>query len=305
MSVESCMRKIVVSGATSMLGTALINVAVENNVEVYALVRNNPNRLSRIEDLPGVHLIFADIASLGEVKDIPTDCDVFYHFAWAGTSKEQREDAYIQENNIRYTLDAVDLAHRCGCKKFVGAGSQAEYGPTEGVIDDATRCNPVTAYGAAKLSAGILSKKLCEKYGMIHIWTRVFSVYGPHDNAGTMLNYAIDKFSKKEEARFSAATQMWNYLYETDAGMMFYLIGEKVEESKLYRFANRDSRPLKEFIYDIASYMHSEDKCIFAEEESCACGIETCDDSLFSDIDYQPQVGFRFGIKSIISARNE
>lgn len=299
------MKKIVVSGATSMLGTALIHAAVENNTEVYALVRNNPNRLSRIEGLPGVHLVYTDISSLKEVNDIPSDCDVFYHFAWVGTNKEQRDDAYIQEKNIRYTLDAVDLAKRCGCKKFVGAGSQAEYGPTEGIIDDTTRCNPSTAYGAAKLSASILSKKLCEKYEMIHIWTRVFSVYGPHDNAGTMLNYAIDKFSKKEEAKFSAATQMWNYLYETDAGKMFYLIGEKVEESKLYRLANRDSHPLKDYIIELASYFDSQEKCFFDKEKNSVYGIETNADNLFSDIGYQPQVSFLEGIKCIVNARKE
>ena len=41
----------------------------------------------------------------------------------------------LQLQNIQYTLDAVRLAKRLGCKVFVGAGSQAEYGRYEGKLD--------------------------------------------------------------------------------------------------------------------------------------------------------------------------
>ena len=66
-----------------------------------------------------------------------------------------------------------------------------------------------------------------------------------------MINYAIDRFMKGETARFSSAEQMWDYLYEDDAGRMFYLIGELVNENQVYCIASGESRPLKEFIMEL------------------------------------------------------
>ena len=301
------MRKIIVTGATSMLGTALIEVAVENKTEVYALIRKDTKRMDRLVESPFVRVVYGDLTSLKEVNDLPQDCDTFYHFAWAGTNKAERDNPTIQESNIRYTLDAVELAHNCGCKKFIGSGSQAEYGPTDGLIDDDTRFAPATSYGASKHAAGLLSRKLCEKYKMTHIWGRIFSVYGPHDNEGTMLNYAIEQFSKGEEAKFSSATQMWNYLYEKDAGYIFYLLGALINHSDEYRIASDISKPLRDYIVKVAKIMNSEELCVFSghkDSDAHVYGIETCDNRLFKDIGFHPQVGFDDGIKIIIDSRS-
>ena len=51
----------------------------------------------------------------------------------------------MQEPNIQYTMDAVCLAKRLGCKLFVGAGSQAEYGRVDGKIGSNTPVNPEVA----------------------------------------------------------------------------------------------------------------------------------------------------------------
>ena len=188
------MKKIIVTGATSMLGTALVDVAVGKGTEVYAIVRPDSSRLDRLNGSDLVHVVKCVIDDLDKLSGIPSDCDALYHFAWEGANKEERENPMTHARNIKHTLDAVEAAQRFGCKKFIGAGSQAEYGPVNGPIDENTPCNPKTAYGIGKLSAGLLSGKLCEKYGITHIWGRVFSVYGPHDNKGTMIDYAIDQF---------------------------------------------------------------------------------------------------------------
>lgn len=63
----------------------------------------------------------------------------------------------------------MKLAHKLGCSKFIGAGSQAEYGPVDGVIFYDPKTESVTAYGMAKLCANMLSRKMCEKTGIRHI----------------------------------------------------------------------------------------------------------------------------------------
>ena len=294
------MKKIIITGATSMIGIALTEVAIREGTEVYAIIRPDTKRRDRIIKSPLVHTVFASLDTLNTVNDsIPRDCDVLYHFAWLGTNKETRDDPQVHEKNIRYTLDVVELAERLGCHRFIGAGSQAEYGPVDGVIDENTRFNPVTSYGIAKYAAGILSRKLCEKKGIKHIWGRIFSVYGPHDNEGTMLNYAIDCFNKGEVAKFSSGTQLWNYLYESDAGEMFYRMGQREIAPKTYFIASQESRQLKDYIDTLMAVYGSKAKAEFdTGQDSYSLNVDV-EDSL-NALGYKHQISFEAGIQKML-----
>lgn len=297
------MKRIILTGVTSMIGTALTEVAVRNGIEVYAILRPGTKRIDRLIASPLVHPVYGTLEELVKIEGLPDDCDVFYHFAWAGTSRETRDDPWIHEKNIRYTLDAVELAKKCGSRRFVGAGSQAEYGPVDGVIDENTKYNPVTAYGIAKYAAGIMSRKLCEKAGMEHVWGRIFSVYGPHDNEGTMLEYAIRCWVGGETAKFSSATQSWNYLYESDAGEMFYRFGDDGIPSGTYLVANPESRILREYIEIMMKEYGEAAVSEFASVSSTQMpGLEVDTKRTMEIINYIPQVTFGEGSGRMIEA---
>lgn len=104
----------------------------------------------------------------------------FYHLGWEGTDKENIKSAAIQIKNIDNSLKAVELAKKLNCKRFVGVGSQAEYGRKDHKIKE-EETNPEIAYGKAKLEAYKRTKLLASKYGIDHIWCRIFSVYGEYD----------------------------------------------------------------------------------------------------------------------------
>lgn len=284
-----------------MVGVALVEEAVTNGIEVFAIIRPDSRRRDRLPNSGLVHIVESDLDGIKYIEGIPAACDVFYHFAWLGTDKSQRNNPIIQAKNIPYTFDAVDLAKRCGCKKFIGAGSQAEYGPVDGVIDDETRFAPNMAYGIAKYASGLLSRRLCDEYGLIHIWGRIFSVYGKYDNEGTMLDYAIKSFLNREKAQFSAGVQMWDYLYERDAGKIFLLLGVKCDQSASYRIANGKSRKLKEYICIIAKKMNAENLSMFSnptDKEQFGLSAETL--SLEKKIGYRPCTPFEEGIDKTI-----
>lgn len=296
------MKKIVVTGATSMIGTALIEVAVREKTEVYAIIRPGTNRMDRLVSSPLIHIVYGTLDSLGQIKDIPNDCDVLYHFAWVGTSKQTRDDPDIQEQNIRYTLDAVELAKKTGCRRFIGAGSQAEYGPVDGIIDENTKFNPVISYGIAKYAAYILSRKLCEKLRLEHVWGRIFSVYGPHDNEGTMIKYALECWEKGEVAQFSTGTQYWNYLYESDAGEMFFRMGQKDVPVDTYFVANIDSKPLREYIDILIKVYGEKAKVEFvSNNQKSIIGLNIDMSRTMKILKYKPVIPFKLGIERIIS----
>lgn len=299
------MQKIVVTGATSMIGVALIEEAIRQNVKVLAIVRENSKRIVRLPKSNFVKIVSCDIENLDSINIEGEKYDVFYHLAWNYTDKEGRNNSILQAKNINTTLCAVELAYKFGCHKFVGAGSQAEYGKVDGIISPDTYTNPEVPYGIAKWAAGNLAKRLCDKYDMTHVWGRIFSVYGRYDNEGTMLTYAIDRFLEGEPAQFSAATQMWNYLNEHDAGKIFYLLGKKENVKGIYCIAHPESQMLREYIVELRNSFGENAECRFAENDlkSSLVGLQADVSKLISDINFTPEVSFKQGIREMIEYR--
>ncbi len=288
-----------------MIGHALMEVAVREGNEIYAIIRPGTKRKDRIINSPKVHLVYSELDTLSRIGSITEKCDVLYHFAWAGTEKEKRDDPIVQEKNIRYTLDAVELAEKCGCSRFVGVGSQAEYGFVDGRIDENTKYAPILSYGSAKYAASIMSRKLCEKKSIDHVWGRVFSVYGPHDNEGTMLDYAIKCWNKGEIAKFSSGKQYWNYLYESDAGEMFYRLGDYRIKEGIYFIAHYNSLPLREYIEQMMDVYGKDIKAEFEQRNSVNVnGLSVKMDDMIQRIGYMPKIEFREGIRKMIEARS-
>lgn len=295
------MKSVVITGATSMLGVALIRECIAQNVRVYALARSNSSKLTRIPQSPLVTIVECGLDRFIEA-DIEQQCDVFYHFAWEGTTGITRDDPFVHYKNIGYSLAAIELAKRCGCKKFIGAGSQAEYGIYAGKLYPSTRVDPVSSYGVAKYAAGKLCAKICEGYGMTCIWPRIFSVYGENDRENALIKYAIRQFMTGNEAQFSSATQKWNYLCERDAGRIFYLLGQENVKGGVYNVASADTRPLKEFISDIWEVCGCRGACIFASpSDAPVVSLDPDITSLVDAIGWMPNTIFKDEICNMIN----
>lgn len=299
------MKKIIVTGATSMIGVAVIEEAIKNNIQVLAIVRKECNKLDRLPNSNLVKIIKCDLENLCQIP-FEEQYDVFYHFAWRGTNKIERTNVMVQAKNISDTIKAVQLAKRMKCRKFIGAGSQAEYGIVKDVISENTKTDPVIAYGVAKLSAGKLAKCLCEQYGISFVWGRIFSVYGRYDNEETMINYALNNLLQGRDAHFSVATQKWNYLNEHDAGKIFYLLGKCNNIKGIYCIANEKSMRLKDYIEMIEKQVNSNAKCIYSGNSKDFSDVELQVDisKLKNDINYHRFIPFIDGIQEIVRFKN-
>ena len=142
----------------------------------------------------------------------------------------------------------MKLAGFFGCKTFIGAGSQAEYGRVEGSLKPDTPAFPENGYGIAKLCAGQLTRILCGQLGIKHIWTRILSVYGPFDGEKTMVISSLRKMIKGEESLFTKGEQEWDYLFSEDAAKAMYLIAQKGIGNKIYVIGSGKTRKLMDYI---------------------------------------------------------
>ena len=74
------MKRIVVTGATSMIGTALIEECIRHDIEVYAVVRAGSSKTKRLPESARIHQIECELEKLEELPaKITGECDTFFH----------------------------------------------------------------------------------------------------------------------------------------------------------------------------------------------------------------------------------
>ncbi len=300
-----CERKrAIVTGATGAIGTALVRELAANGTEVLVFVRDSSARNGNIPEHPLVKRISCSLEDLSAVR--PPDgrpYDVFYHLAWAGASGPGRGDMYLQNRNVRYALDAVLAAERFGCRLFIGAGSQAEYGPSDTPLRPDTPARPRTGYGIAKLCAGQMTRELARQRGLSHIWVRILSVYGPCDGPRTMVMSAIDRLQKGGIPEFTKAEQQWDYLYSGDAARALRLLGEKGKDGKVYVLGSGTARPLADYIREIRDVVSPGSplgfgRLPYAPDQSMYLRADIS--ALEADTGWRPSVPFAEGIREIL-----
>lgn len=245
---------LVITGPTGAIGMALINNCIENKIPVLAICHRGS---ARIKQIPENEFVTIVEASLNEYERLDASAaagvkyDTFIHLAWNGTFGDTRNNMELQADNIRYALNAVELAARLGCSTFIGAGSQAEYGRVGEPLTPQTPAFPENGYGIAKLAAGNMTRIRCKQLGMKHIWTRILSVYGPFDGNYTMVMSTLNKMLAGEETHFTAGDQIWNYLYSEDAAKILMEFAEHGADGAVYCLGSEEARPLKEYIKEM------------------------------------------------------
>lgn len=254
--------RFVVTGATSFLGLSLCRRLLLGQNEVFAVCRKKSTKVGALPESPYLSVVFADMCGYGQLHKVIDDADVFINLAWEGTEHGGRTLPDVQRQNVENSRKAVLAAKRMGCKLFVQAGSQAEYGTVLDVITEGTPCHPFSEYGKAKLrmqqDGFILSEKLDIKY--LHL--RIFSLYGEEDHPWTLVMSSLKRMMNNEPVDLSPCTQNWNFLYVKDAAEQIYLLCQYVLRNPKYKadvfnIASKDTRVLKDFVSEMYSLSQS------------------------------------------------
>ena len=176
--------------------------------------------------------------------------DAWIHFAWDGVGSAGRSDTNIQIENIQNAKKAYLYAKLLGARKFLFAGSQAEYG-----IGNHRVPMPVSPYGKAKLSFGrwateqSLLSEIYDDAPMQFIHMRIYSVYGSGDHETSLVNTVLRAALRHEAITLGPCEQRWNYLEVHDlARAIRILLRSEDTRTGIYDIAGSDSRMLKKYV---------------------------------------------------------
>ena len=298
------MQRAIITGATGAIGMALIKELIRHNVEVLILKHPGSGRNERIPLHPLVSCRDCALEQLYEIKnDTGKKYDVFFHLAWAGTFGDARSDQYMQLRNVRYSLDAVAAAKAFGCERFIGAGSQAEYGNSRTKLTAETPTFPNNGYGYAKLCAGQMTRDYACQLGLEHIWVRVLSVYGPYDGEKTMIMSVLNQLVQGVTPKLTSGEQEWDYLYSEDAAKALYLLAESGKNKKIYVLGSGKARKISEYVEEIRVIVNPKVDIAFGAvpyHENQIMYLCADIEELKNDIGFQPEVSFAQGIREVL-----
>ncbi len=206
------MRTLLVTGATGFVGRATLTSARARGFDVHAVARRAPP-----PDLaPEARWHRADLLATDDRARLLVDVRPTHllHLAWIAEHGRYWE----APENDAWVDASVDLAARfaaMGGKRFVGAGSCAEYDWSDGSLaagtckEGITPCRPSTLYGRSKLR---FCEHLAAHPSLSQSWGRLFFLYGPWEDPRRLVPTIIQSLLEGRPARLGPGSAVRDFL---------------------------------------------------------------------------------------------
>lgn len=241
--------RILLTGATGFLGSYVAADLIAGGHDVAVLQRPQSDswRLAPLRERLAIV-----IGTLGDIPGLRPALEAFrpegiVHLGWEGVGNMDR-DKPVQARNVPHTLELAALAADVGARAFIGAGSQAEYGPYHRAIGEEDIPRPTTLYGMAKLAAATMAGHLCEQRQLRFAWLRIFSTYGPKDADYWLIPSLIRTLRKGQRMPLTACGQKWGFLHARDAATAFRIVLTNESATGIFNLGSPDAASLKEVV---------------------------------------------------------
>lgn len=299
------MKKAIVTGATGFVGGWLVKELVSQGVKVIAVVRSEESDIKALQQNDNIRIV---VCPLEEINTLPLrildeDIDVFYHFAWAGTSGMNRADIKLQLSNVTATCDAVKAASEVGCLKFVNAGSIMEYEAMQYIPADGTKPGLSNIYSTSKQAADFMAKTLAVSLKISYVNAIISNIYGAGEKSARLINTTIRKFLSKERTTFTHGEQLYDFIYVSDAARAFFLLGKSGKAYTSYYIGNPIPQPLKDFIIKIRNVVDENIKLTFGEMPFQGALLKYTEfekEKLYKEFGFETEITFEQGIQKTI-----
>lgn len=175
--------RIFLTGGTGFIGSHLLQLALIEGHEVYALRR------------PGAHCRIALVKEPQWLEGSLSDdwsgalarCDAFIHLAAYGVAEGAHDWDGCFKVNVIESLQLWRQAVAAGVRRFLIVGSCFEYGRSGERYEEipvTAPLEPISAYGASKAAASMAALALAVANDLYLVLARPFHVYGQGEAAG-------------------------------------------------------------------------------------------------------------------------
>jgi nucleoside-diphosphate-sugar epimerase len=181
--------KILVTGATGLLGSALCPALRDRGHDVRALIRFSSR--TELQDLEGIEVIRGNLLETDSLTDAVAGVDAVVH---AAASILGRDEESARKINVDATFSLLDALRRTGNPAsrfvFVSSITAGGFGTSQHPLHEEMRPRPATHYGRTKLEAEALVREHGRR--MPTQVLRLCTLYGPRDRFFPVLYRLLD-----------------------------------------------------------------------------------------------------------------
>jgi|GEM_PF-9827 len=297
--------KAVVTGANGFVGSSIVK-ELSKYMDVLAVVKDERSDISRIREAPeNVKVVYCNAEEILRLPTIVPDgeYDLFFHFAWYGTSGSIRADVDAQLSNVQITCDAVSAAAAMRCRRFIYAGSIMEYEAAEYCNVDGAKPGEGTVYSAAKLAADMMARTKATRMGIDYISVIISNIYGKNEKSARFLNNTIRKMLKNEPIEMTEGKQMYDFIYLEDAvrAIVQTAMSDKISNEAVY-IGNKNQKQLREYVEEMKAVLGSKSELMFGSVpyNGKSLTYDEFDTAKLEDvIGYKTEVTFSEGVKLV------
>jgi nucleoside-diphosphate-sugar epimerase len=203
--------KLIVTGASGFVGRHFVRELLARGHEVTAVARDAA-RLRELQFSERVTFVSADVHSLGaDPRTLFGEADMVAHLAWTGLPNYRA--AFHLEENLPRDLAFLESLVDAGYGRLLVTGTCFECFPRVGEYAETDTGAPTLPYPLAKarLLQALLELKRRKPFSLQ--WARLFYMYGPGQNPGSLLAQ-LEKAIAAGEPSFnmSGGEQLRDYL---------------------------------------------------------------------------------------------
>lgn len=260
------MERVLITGAGGFIGQHTVRAALERlDWEIHVVVSGA--RIYSFSDKVYMHT--ADLSNEQDCKQLMRDVrpDIIIHLAWEiGTKNYQREVANLVwvENSLRL----LRLFFAFDGRRFVFAGTGAEYYQSGGLCSEEPAQPQRTVYGEGKRAFEQLAHSYCSSNRLEFVSARIFSVYGEKDYRKNFsaIASAIQSFNEGEIFICKTPNNVWDFIHVADVSGALIKIAES-DYCGIVNVASGKPCLVKDIFGEIARKMECQSLLRFEENE--------------------------------------
>ncbi len=221
---------------------------------------------------------------------------VCIHCAWIATPGvylESPENVLHRE----WSLAMIRKLAAMGTRRFVVAGTCAEYGPSDHPLREDEEAAPSTLYGREKNLLRTALEEESMKMGFELLWGRIFYPYGPSEHPDRLISFLIRNALEGKESALKHPLAVRDYIHAEDLARAFLLLAERGHPG-IYNVGSGQGVRLSELRDHVLGAFGSAPKIMGNIRESSFSDAIVADVSKISALGWHPLFDIKKGLST-------
>jgi nucleoside-diphosphate-sugar epimerase len=208
-------RKVLVTGSSGMIGTALCEALLDYGYEVTG-VDLKRNKWSEVVDSA---TIICDLRNSTSFEKLTKDFDIVVHLAANARVFNTVVTPQLAKDNFDISFNVLEFCRLHNIKRFIFGSSREVYGNSDKVYSSENevalmKCE--SPYTATKIGGETMVSAYHYCYGIEFIVLRFSNVYGKYDDSDRLIPLIIEQMRKDEDIIIFGREKLLDFTYISD-----------------------------------------------------------------------------------------